>query len=224
MRRSITALVALLVASAGLTASVGPGSAAATWTQTAMTLGPTAMTPEGRTAGSASTATTVATVPARPGRCAHRWGSLPKVRHDTERSPLMWVRTGEHACYDRLVLDVSAPPGEPIGYRVAYVDDLRQDGSGQVLKVGGEAVLEIRVAAPTQDAENGEVTYAARSGQSLPGVDVSGYRTFRDVRFGGSYEGDSQIGLGLRSRLPFRVFQWGNHLVVDVAHNWRSLG
>ena len=54
---------------------------------------------------------------------------------------------------------------------------------------------------------------------------AGGFRTFRDLVFGGTYEGYSSIGLGVRARLPFRVFTLdgpggGSRLVVDVAHRW----
>jgi hypothetical protein len=51
-------------------------------------------------------------------------------------------------------------------------------------------------------------------------VNVTGYRTFRQVAWAGSYEGESTVGLGTRARLPFRVFILPGHLVVDVAHAW----
>jgi hypothetical protein len=51
-------------------------------------------------------------------------------------------------------------------------------------------------------------------------VNLTGYRTFRDARFVGSFEGDTQIGLGVRARLPFRVWVADGRIVVDVAHNW----
>jgi hypothetical protein len=49
---------------------------------------------------------------------------------------------------------------------------------------------------------------------------VAGYTTFRQVGWGGSFEGYSTVGLGVRARLPFRVFRNGSDLVVDVAHRW----
>jgi hypothetical protein len=54
---------------------------------------------------------------------------------------------------------------------------------------------------------------------------AGGFRTFRDVVYGGTYEGYSSIGLGVRARLPFRVFKLdgpgtGSRLVIDVAHQW----
>jgi hypothetical protein len=57
---------------------------------------------------------------------------------------------------------------------------------------------------------------------------VTGYRTFRQVAWAGSSEGISSIGLGVRARLPFRVFTLagipgsatGTRLVIDVANSW----
>jgi len=56
-------------------------------------------------------------------------------------------------------------------------------------------------------------------------VSVSGYSTFRQVASAGSFEGYTTIALGVRARLPFRVFTapWadrGSRLVIDVAHRW----
>jgi hypothetical protein len=56
-------------------------------------------------------------------------------------------------------------------------------------------------------------------------VTVTGYSTFRQVAYAGSFEGQTTIGLGVRARLPFRVFilegpGTGSRLVIDVAHYW----
>jgi hypothetical protein len=54
---------------------------------------------------------------------------------------------------------------------------------------------------------------------------VTGYRTFRQVAFLGTFEGYTTIGLGVRARLPFRVQVLagpgaGSRLVIDVGHRW----
>lgn len=205
MRRLGTALAALLLAGAGLTALAGSSATA------------------GTAGGAGATTEAVTVAAARTRGCTHSWSSRPKISTDTDYAPLMHIRTGPHACFDRMVFDIGDLPGNPVGYRVAYVDELHQDGSGAVVPVSGGAVLEVRVAAPSHDPENGEVTYEGRAGAPLPGVDLSGYRTFRDVRYGGSFEGETQIGVGVPARLPFRVFQMGNHVVLDVAHRPRRL-
>jgi hypothetical protein len=171
------------------------------------------------------TAATAATPTATVTGCPVGWGSLPKdaagsgVQHS-----LVNIRTGQHPCYDRMVLDVpGTSPASPVGYHVRYVPALVQDGSGRTIPVAGGAVLEIVAVAPSYDPATGAPTYPARAGQPLPGVNLSGYRTFRDTRFGGSFEGRTQVGLGVRARLPFRAFQVDGRLVVDVAHSWNAV-
>ena len=55
---------------------------------------------------------------------------------------------------------------------------------------------------------------------------VAGFATFREVKWAGSFEGYTTIALGVRGRLPHRVFTLydpstnRSRLVVDVAHHW----
>ncbi|WP_367124355.1 hypothetical protein [Streptomyces phytohabitans] len=199
--RDLKTYAAALLACAGLLAAA-PGAGAAARTT------------------AATTATTAATVTAS---CAATWGSLPKTGGDDGSRPLTNVRTGRHDCYDRMVLDIRGDlPATAAGYRVRYVDRFLQDGSGREVTFAGGAVLEIVATAPSYDPDTHEPTYGGRGGKPLPGVDLAGYRTFRDARFGASYEGTTQLGLGVRARLPFRVFTTGDRLVVDVAHTWAA--
>ncbi|WP_405833585.1 hypothetical protein [Streptomyces sp. NBC_01176] len=162
------------------------------------------------TAGAATTAVV----------CPTGWGSLAKTAADTDVGSLTDIRTGGHECYDRMVFDVPTAGSEPIGYTVRYVDAFYQDPSGTRIPISGGAIIEIRVSAPAYDPETHAATYPGRGGQALPGVVLTGYRTFRDAKFGASFEGVTQVGLGVRARLPFRVSQLSNRLVVDVAHTW----
>ncbi|MFF6781157.1 hypothetical protein [Streptomyces sp. NPDC012510] len=173
------------------------------------TIGATAITASAAPGGAARAATS----------CPTGWGSMTKGSPDAGAVPLADVRTGRHDCYDRIVFDVPGGGGH-LGYFVRYVDRLHQDGSGNHIPVNGGAILEIRLAAPSYDPETGGVAYPGEVAKPLPGVSVSGYRTFRDTRFAGSFEGETQIGLGVRARLPFRVLQLSDRLVVDVAHSW----
>ncbi|MFI9244921.1 hypothetical protein ACIGXF_20550 [Streptomyces sp. NPDC053086] len=150
--------------------------------------------------------------------CPTGWGSGAKGGAATGAVPLENIRTGRHDCFDRMVFDV--PGGGSVGYHVRYVDRLSQNATGRHIPVGGGAVLDVRVGAPGYDPDSGTPTYPGQVGHTLPGVDVRGYRTFRDTRFAGSFEGETQIGLGVRARLPFRVVQLPDRLVIDVAHNW----
>ena len=155
--------------------------------------------------------------------CPTGWGSLPEAGPAGPARPLTDVRTGAHPCFDRMVLDVpGTSSAHPVGYHVRYVDKIVQDGSGKVLPIRGGAVIEVVATAPAYDPATGAQTYSGQSGRPLPGVDLNGYRTFVDARFASSFEGQSQIGLGVRARLPFRVFQLDNRLVIDVAHSWSA--
>ncbi len=156
--------------------------------------------------------------------CAVRWGSLPRAGEPLSMTtaPITDIRAGRHACFDRLVVDVA---GSLRGaYDVRYEPSVRIDGSGDLLPLRGGAFLAVVVRAPTNDFETGAVTYQPRNQDELVGV--SGFRTFRQLAFRGTFEGNTTLGLGVRARLPFRVFvlpgkTFGTQrLVVDVAHRW----
>ena len=107
-------------------------------------------------------------------------------------------------------------------YNVRYVPEVVQDGSGAVVGLRGGAFLQISVLAPAYDVD-GNATYSPANRNEA--VNVGGFSTFRQVAFLGSFEAVTQIGLGVRARLPFRVFTLdgpggGSRLVVDVAHRW----
>ena len=152
--------------------------------------------------------------------CGITWGSLPKQASAPGGGHLTNVRAGRHACYDRLVLDVSG--GRAGTYRVSYVDQVRMDGSGFVVPLRGGAKLQITASVPAYDGA-GRATYRPANRAELVGV--AGYSTFRQVAWAGSFEGVTTVGLGVRARLPFRVFVLtgpgtGSRLVIDVAHRW----
>ncbi|MFF4585990.1 hypothetical protein [Streptomyces sp. NPDC001388] len=162
-----------------------------------------------------------AATPRAAAACPTGWGSLDKTDwSSTSGEYITNARTGRHDCYDRFVVDVPGADADQLGYTVRYVDRLIQDPTGDPIPVGGGAIIEVIVRAPAYNPETGTPTYPGRAGQPLPGVNLTGYRTFRDAKFAGSFEGQSQFGLGVRARLPFRVLQLDGHLVVDVAHTW----
>lgn len=109
--------------------------------------------------------------------------------------------------------------GAAPGYRVQYVDNVYADPSGMLIPLRGGAKLQIVALAPAYNS-SGVSTYPGVVGKPLPGVNLTGYRTFRDAKFAGSFEGQTTVGLGVRARLPFRVFTLDGRLVVDVAHQW----
>jgi hypothetical protein len=156
--------------------------------------------------------------------CGITWGSLLKTSGSDPAAgdPLVNVRAGRNACYDRLVLDVD---GDVQSWRVEYVPQVTHDPRGDVIPLRGAADLQI-VAGISDHTLSGTPTYLPADQQEL--VDVSGFTTFRQVAWAGSFEGLTSIGLGVRAHLPFRVFTLagspgsssGTRLVIDVAHHW----
>ncbi|MFW5470753.1 AMIN-like domain-containing (lipo)protein [Knoellia sp. CPCC 206435] len=142
--------------------------------------------------------------------CGITWGSLAKSSSVSTSPAVTGLRAGRHACFDRLVIDHR---GRASGYHVSYVSQITQDGSGFVVPVSGGAKLQV-------------ITHGTRYAPAPAMPNVSGYTTFRDVKWAGFHEGQSTVGLGVRARLPFRVFTINDtatgtsRLVVDVAHQW----
>ncbi|MCK8673739.1 hypothetical protein M1M07_21860 [Rhodococcus sp. HM1] len=143
--------------------------------------------------------------------CGIYWGSQDKSNPTMVTSPVTAVRSGRHECFDRIVVDLAGPAA---GYRVGYVPAVYEDGSGFFVPLRGGAYLQVVVLAPAYwaPANRGEV------------VDVTGYRTLRQVAWANSFEGQTTLGVGVRARLPFRVFTLdgpnGSRVVLDVAHQW----
>ena len=160
-----------------------------------------------------------APAPAATPYCGLTWGSLAKSGHDPGAATVTNVRTGQHYCFDRLVVDLSGPA---VPYTVQYVPRIAQEGSGAIIPVRGGARLHISIQAPSYD-QDGNPTYNPADRNELS--NVSGYQTIRQVVSAGSFEGYTSLGLGVRARLPFRVFTLagpgaGSRLVIDVAHYW----
>jgi hypothetical protein len=162
--------------------------------------------------------------------CGIKWGSLDKNAGSYETYlGLKRVRAGRHACFDRLVIDLAG--GRPAFYSVGYVDQVRRpEGSsppevgpaarGTIIPTRGGARLAIFVSA--QLFSDGQLIYKPANPAEL--VNVTGWRTFRQVAFGAHAYG-ATIGLGVRARLPYRVFTLAgpgqdSRLVIDVAHRW----
>ncbi|SNR41873.1 AMIN-like domain-containing (lipo)protein [Blastococcus mobilis] len=157
--------------------------------------------------------------------CGITWGSLPKTSEAADTEMVFGVRAGRHACFDRLVIDVGGQDTTFGSYDVRYVPLVLEDGSGRPVPVRGAADLQIVVGAPAYD-EYGNPTFLPADRQEV--VNVSGFTTFRQVAWAGSFEGSTTLALGVRARLPFRVFTVPGtpqsddtpRLVIDVAHAW----
>ena len=162
--------------------------------------------------------------------CSTMWGSLAKNGEPSGEQGLQFllnVRSGQHPCYDRVVFDLSGNDSGPVGYSVKYVDEVANEGTGEVVSLTGGARLKVVI-------DQGSFDYGSQSSAYNPAdpahlVDVTGYRTLRQVAWADTFDADTTttIGLGVRARLPIRAFLlpsatqfFGQRLVLDIAHHW----
>jgi hypothetical protein len=123
------------------------------------------------------------------------------------------LRAGTHRCYDRIVIDLG--PGQQPGYQVRYVAQVGSQGSGNPIPLRGRAQLLVQVdasARPSFPASSREL------------ANVSGFSVLRQVAGAGSFEGVTDIGVGVKGKRPFRVRLLSGHgqdsrLVIDVARH-----
>ncbi|MEV4832120.1 hypothetical protein AB0K25_27845 [Micromonospora sp. NPDC049257] len=148
--------------------------------------------------------------------CGITWGSTGKAGGDLNPAPLLTTRTGQQDCYDRLVFEFD---GNADGYSVGY-GEVFTEGQGLAMSpyTAGGAVLRVQLREPA-------VGYPYRAGDHV--ATVLGYRTLRDVVYGGTFEGYSTFAVGVRAQLPFRVLLLagpGTHsrIVLDIAHQWQE--
>jgi hypothetical protein len=125
------------------------------------------------------------------------------------------VRVAQHDGFDRVVLEF-AGTGAP-GWSAQYVRTPRADGSGEVVDVHGDHVLQasvsgvvIRSSYPKtpEDFYDGSRHYTPQDGGRVSDVDV-----------GGAFEGTMQLFLGVSGgKVPFRIFALTDpsRLVIDV--------
>ncbi len=172
-------------------------------------------------AGPARATSTAATMTGTP-YCGITWGSATKSGGTLSQAPLITTRTGQHDCFDRVVFEFNGPAN---GYVVTYGEAYTQ-GRGLALSpyTAGGALLNVVLLEPAYD-QSGVITYPHRAGDHV--ANVLGYRTLRDVVFGGSFEGYTTFAVGVRAQLPFRVFVLSgpdthSRIVLDVAHQWQA--
>ncbi len=133
-----------------------------------------------------------------------------KERNTTAASQLVAVRVGRHRTFERIVFEFQG--SLPSLEAVRYVPRVTRDGSGQPVPVAGGAFIEVALmvnCAPVNDP--------AASCPPAPGV-PRGFRTLRQIVPAGYFEAVATYGVGLRSRVGFRVFELSNppRVVVDV--------
>jgi hypothetical protein len=119
------------------------------------------------------------------------------------------VRVDELDGFDRIVLEFTGT-GVP-GWSAGYVDEAVLDGSGRVVTLGGDAILDIYASGTTWPGSgyySGPRRVAPANGGHVPELYVAG-----------TFEGYTQVLAGIEGdRVPFRVFALADpaRLVVDL--------
>lgn len=122
------------------------------------------------------------------------------------------VRVGSHDGYDRVVLDLTdKEPG--LGWYAGFVEEAIQDPSGDSFDIEGEAFLQVLVQG---------IDWATESPDRYDGGPVAGEGAdiVTEVQFGGLFEGQQQVVIGLRGQSAYRIFTLADpaRIVIDVQH------
>jgi hypothetical protein len=140
-------------------------------------------------------------------------GTVTAPAEIAETALLERVALAGHDGYDRVVFQFRN--GLP-GYRVEYVEPpLREDGSGNVVKLEGKAFVVVRMEPASGfdlTVPEGELVYTGPRRIAGNGTSV-----VREIARTGDFEAVLAWGVGLGARVPFRVFTLDEpaRIVVD---------
>jgi hypothetical protein len=120
------------------------------------------------------------------------------------------VDLGRHGTYDRVVVEVA--DGGHAGWDAEYVDQATAQGSGQTIAIEGDAILRLTLT---------NMNYPTESTleQVEPGTRYDGVGDIAEVYVGTTFEGITQIFVGVSAQTPFRVFPLDEptRIVLDVV-------
>ena len=125
------------------------------------------------------------------------------------------IRVAEHDRYDRVVFDLDGTGSGRPGWRVEYVDQATDDGSGHAVQVDGEAILRVSLSGTANPMDSGV--------EEFPGdrMEPDGTESVNEVVYRYWFEGYTTAFLGVDgAERPFRAFLLEDpmRVVVDVQH------
>ena len=133
-----------------------------------------------------------------------------EVEHDLRIPPvptLKSIRTGIHPGFERITFtfDTDIP-----GYRVKYVKEARQDGSGFLVGVPGNYLLEVRFEPTVAHDENGP---------TIPRQQFVWLNQINAYVLTGDFEANTTVVVGLKSKTGFKVRELKdpNRVYIDIA-------
>lgn len=128
------------------------------------------------------------------------------------------VAIGRHEGYDRVVFQFR---NDVPGYRVEYVQPpIKEDGSGNVVQVKGNAYIEVRMEpASGFDLTTGEGELVYKGPKRIDGA-AAGASVVREVVRTGDFEAVLTWAIGLEEKVDFRVTttQSPARLIVDFRN------
>ncbi|MCW2742612.1 MAG: hypothetical protein JWR45_3034 [Blastococcus sp.] len=122
------------------------------------------------------------------------------------------IRIARHDGFDRVVFEVGGT-GTP-GWDVQYVDAASSQGSGDVVDVAGDAVLQVTLTGAGLPYDTGVEEFSP----SGP-VTGAGTAVVTEAAFDATFEGSTVTFVGTTQRTPFRVYLLGGptRVVLEVA-------
>lgn len=124
----------------------------------------------------------------------------------TVAGELFDVRVGKHTCFDKAVFDIASTDG--VDFRAEYVDVVGYEGTGKPVNVAGDATIQLVIYAMTPRTLTADQLFKRLGWKGdFPSV--------REVRFAGSFEGESRFAIGVAAKRPFAVER---EIDGDVTH------
>ncbi|MGI5187618.1 AMIN-like domain-containing (lipo)protein [Promicromonospora sp. CA-289599] len=125
------------------------------------------------------------------------------------------VRVAEHDRYDRVVFDLDGTGSGKPGWRVEYVNQATDDGSGHAVQVDGDAILRVSLSGTANPMDSGV--------EEFPGdrIEPDDTESVNEIVYRYWFEGYTTAFLGIdEGKRPFRTFLLENptRVVVDVQH------
>ncbi len=156
--------------------------------------------------------------PAGPVVSEPPWGEASVTQNPVDQSAgeqgqeITGVRIGAQEGFDRVVLDLTGEDPQ-LGWSASFQPEAIADPSGEPLEMEGEEFLEVSVSG---------IDWARESPDRYDGAAViaDSATVVTQVNFGGLFEGNQQVVIGLKSHTAYRVFALSGpaRIVIDVRH------
>lgn len=124
------------------------------------------------------------------------------------------VRVGRHDGFDRVVFELGGT-GTP-GWRVEYVPEAVEDGSGNVVHLDGDGTLQVMISGSGYPTDTGVAEYSGPNPVRVAETDE-----VEEVLLGSVFEGSTQAFVGTDEVSPFRVYALTDptRVVVEVRND-----